>query len=132
MMMKSPRAFPRPRRQLASRCLFALCAVLAGGGSALGETVAVHRILEISTPSIRDELYARQAALALPHWQGLLERDLEIVTREGATVFKVRLIGKDGGEKLTSSAPVTMTELFALIDTMPMRREEMKNARRRD
>ena len=58
-------------------------------------------------------------------WEGLIERDLHIVTRGEAAAFRVRLIGKDGGEKLDSAAPVSAAALFALIDAMPMRRAEM-------
>lgn len=39
--------------------------------------------------------------------------------------FEVVPIGRDGGEKLRSAAPVPPAELFARIDTMPMRRAEM-------
>ena len=43
--------------------------------------------------------------------------------REG---FQVLLIGKDGGVKLQAAEPVDVAELFALIDSMPMRRREMR------
>jgi hypothetical protein len=36
--------------------------------------------------------------------------------------FHVLLIGKDSGVKLRSSEPVSMKDLFGLIDSMPMRR----------
>jgi hypothetical protein len=41
--------------------------------------------------------------------------------------FQVLLIGKDGGVKLRSSEPVSMKDLFDLIDSMPMRRQEMES-----
>lgn len=41
-------------------------------------------------------------------------------------LFTVMLIGKDGGIKLSQTSPVTNTELFELIDAMPMRRQEMR------
>ncbi len=40
--------------------------------------------------------------------------------------FSLILIGKDGAEKLRSDKPVTTTELFELIDAMPMRQAEMR------
>lgn len=40
--------------------------------------------------------------------------------------FTVILLGKDGGEKLRSSTPVTMEKLAALIDSMPMRQQELR------
>ncbi len=47
----------------------------------------------------------------------------------GVTVhatFEVLLVGKDGGVKLRRETPVTLAEITALIDTMPMRRSEMR------
>ena len=40
--------------------------------------------------------------------------------------FLVVLIGKDGGEKLTSPTPVSLEHLLHLVDSMPMRKEEQK------
>jgi hypothetical protein len=36
------------------------------------------------------------------------------------------LIGKDGGVKLTADEKTTLPSIFDLIDTMPMRRQEMR------
>ena len=44
--------------------------------------------------------------------------------------FQVLLIGKDGGVKLRSSEPVSMKDLFGLIDSMPMRQQEMESKQR--
>ena len=35
------------------------------------------------------------------------------------------LIGKDGGVKLRQEEPISVADLFALIDSMPMRKQEM-------
>lgn len=43
----------------------------------------------------------------------------------GRGAFLAVLVGKDGGEKLRSSAPLGREALFPVIDTMPMRVEEM-------
>ncbi|MEM7059843.1 MAG: DUF4174 domain-containing protein [Pseudomonadota bacterium] len=40
--------------------------------------------------------------------------------------FTVILVGKDGGEKFRRDGLVEPAELSALIDTMPMRRQEMQ------
>ncbi|MFC0408148.1 DUF4174 domain-containing protein [Roseomonas elaeocarpi] len=40
--------------------------------------------------------------------------------------FAALLIGKDGGVKWRAERPAEPEELFALIDTMPMRRDEMR------
>ncbi len=42
-------------------------------------------------------------------------------------VFKVSLIGKDGGIKLQIEKVLTNQKLFATIDAMPMRRNEMSD-----
>ena len=44
--------------------------------------------------------------------------------------FAVLLIGKDGGIKLQSGQPVSPTDIFGLIDTMPMRQREMQEQSR--
>jgi hypothetical protein len=41
--------------------------------------------------------------------------------------FQVLLIGKDGGIKLRSSEPVSAKDIFGLIDSMPMRRQEIES-----
>ena len=38
--------------------------------------------------------------------------------------FALKLIGKDGSVKLSSETAIPMAEIYALIDTMPMRRVE--------
>ncbi len=40
--------------------------------------------------------------------------------------FEVLLVGKDGTVKLARDAPVATAEITALIDTMPMRQQEMR------
>ena len=40
--------------------------------------------------------------------------------------FTVILLGKDGGEKLRDHSPVPAQKLFDLIDSMPMRQDEMR------
>ena len=42
------------------------------------------------------------------------------------TSFALRLVGKDVGVKLARGKPVPMEEIYALIDTMPMRQSEME------
>ena len=83
------------------------------------------RVLVVSAPSLTDNSFRAQAALLLPAWSGLIERDFVIQTRLDAKTFSVVLIGKDGGEKLRRTTPLTTEELFALVDAMPMRRADM-------
>jgi hypothetical protein len=42
------------------------------------------------------------------------------------TDFSVILIGKDGGEKLRATEPLTLDKLRDTIDAMPMRQQEMR------
>ena len=44
--------------------------------------------------------------------------------------FQVLLIGKDGGVKLRSREPVSTKDLFGLIDSMPMRQQEMESKKK--
>ncbi len=39
--------------------------------------------------------------------------------------FRVLLVGKDGGIKFRSTEPLTAARVFATVDAMPMRRDEM-------
>jgi hypothetical protein len=40
--------------------------------------------------------------------------------------FVVVLVGKDGGEKLRSSSPISWQRLSSTIDSMPMRKDEIR------
>lgn len=48
----------------------------------------------------------------------------------GKDEFNVILIGKDGGEKLRSEELIPPEKIFELIDTMPMRRAEMRRQKK--
>ncbi|MFC1579482.1 DUF4174 domain-containing protein [Thermodesulfobacteriota bacterium] len=41
-------------------------------------------------------------------------------------LFQVLLLGKDGGIKLRRGEPVLAKDLFGIIDSMPMRQQEMR------
>jgi hypothetical protein len=65
--------------------------------------------------------------------------DRELTTGEAAALrdalrirpgsFAVRLVGKDGSVKLSRDTATPMAEIYALIDTMPMRRREVAERR---
>lgn len=111
-------------------CLFAvLCTVTSLSALPLPDLAAQRwqqRVVVIDTPTTDDATFQAQAAALLPAWEGLRERDVLMLTRTGAEAFQFRLIGKDGGVKLTAAQPVTLDKLFAIIDAMPMRRAEMR------
>jgi len=48
----------------------------------------------------------------------------------GANQFATLLVGKDTGVKRRSGRPLTASSLFALIDSMPMRRQEMRSRKK--
>lgn len=75
---------------------------------------------------------------------GLAERDLQIERVEPVSSlyktyavsagesFTIILVGKDGGEKYRSNKITTTTQLFALIDGMPMRQAEMRQKKKNE
>ena len=113
------------------------------------------RVLLIFSPDATDSLYQQQLAEYQQQEAGLKERDLVMykilddkvivptgkeydravaqalrnqyqIKEKGLTVV---LIGKDGGEKLTEQGLLSTDKLFATIDRMPMRQQEMRRQR---
>jgi hypothetical protein len=110
-----------------------------------------NRVLVLFSPSESDASFQAQKQGLASSAEGVVERALMILeilehgqSRAGNQLlseksvqdirkrlglktgtFQVFLIGKDGGVKLRSSEPVSMRDLFGLIDGMPMRRQEM-------
>lgn len=74
-----------------------------------------------------------QVADLQAHAEQLAEREVVILTdgygadalRDGQG-FQVLLIGKDGGIKMRSARPVAAEDILSLIDSMPMRQQEMR------
>ena len=60
----------------------------------------------------------------MPGLDASTERDLD-------AEFAVRLIGSDGGVRLSSDGVIPAARLAATIDAMSMRRQEMKGTRKR-
>lgn len=108
------------------------------------------RLLLLFAPSAQNDRLVAQQNLLAGDAGGLRERDLVVIPIVGdhapafsdpasaATLrrrfdvpqdrFAAVLIGKDGGEKDRSAQPIQPTALFAVIDRMPMRRQEMSAA----
>jgi monofunctional biosynthetic peptidoglycan transglycosylase len=117
----------------------------------LGKYRWKHRVLVISAPDQEDAALAtmRDAVASTP--VEFADRDMVLVTLldSGASVageqqltdaetaaaraalgiqagtFALRLVGKDGSVKFSRASPAAMAEIYALIDTMPMRQGEM-------
>ncbi|MCU0398062.1 MAG: DUF4174 domain-containing protein, partial [Cyclobacteriaceae bacterium] len=98
------------------------------------------RVLYIFGSGRHQLLVDNQVRLFLDMENDCQERDLDIkpvntlldqqkyLKQFGVTEeeFRVMLIGKDGGVKLNSQQPVTVNQIFELIDSMPMRQHEMR------
>lgn len=109
------------------------------------------RPLVVFAASPGDEALARQRAIVKSLRPAFIDRKVVVIYVEGDRVsadlgappgqsaaalrqrygvgdgqFRVVLVGLDGGVKLTSSGPLSGEKLFATIDTMPMRRDEVR------
>jgi hypothetical protein len=84
------------------------------------------RVVVVSAPSASDAELARMRRHFADRWKEAEERDIVLVETPRPGPFTVHLVGKDGGVKLRREGPVALDELFAVIDAMPMRREERR------
>jgi len=113
------------------------------------------RLLLIFSPSSSSSLMQKQMKISEKNIDGFLERDLviirvfphqaeleedeilgEVVADQIRDRFNIVasdktaiLIGKDGTEKLRSRESISESELFSVIDAMPMRQRETKKQR---
>ena len=122
----------------------------SAGRTALEKYWWEHRLLLVFAPDQDAALCRGQQEMLLDAKPGLNERDVVVISvfkdivstkeRPAAPVsaddlrdaydvlphdFRVVLIGKDGGVKLRQDEPILAADLFALIDSMPMRKQEM-------
>jgi hypothetical protein len=112
------------------------------------------RPLLVFAPSIDDDRYEEQRLALSRDFGGLSERDMAVLLMPGDQPlytlvgprpeediaaalraayriapedFAVILVGKDGGEKGRWTSPIEPDEIFSLIDSMPMRRQESRS-----
>jgi hypothetical protein len=109
------------------------------------------RVLVVSAPSADDENLQEQQRDLASTAKAFADRDMALVTlldsaasaagnqqlstEEAASArtalgiqpgsFALRLLGKDGSVRLSAETATPMTDIYALIDTMPMRQREM-------
>lgn len=83
------------------------------------------RVVDIYAKDKTDKLYQKQIKLFATEAKGMQERDILIKEHFGNQSFKIILTGKDGLKKYSSTAPVTTEKLFSIIDSMPMRKNEI-------
>ncbi|MBB1498592.1 DUF4174 domain-containing protein [Paracoccus sp. MC1862] len=75
-----------------------------------------------------DPRVAEQIAMLNAAAHGMGERDMPVLTDFGGdTGFELRLLGRDGTLKQRFDAPAPAETLFGIVDSMPMRQEEMKD-----
>jgi len=128
-----------------------LMQLLSGAAQAMSGYDWKMRPLFVFAASDNDAQLAEQQERLNGRREGLVDRDMAIILviadsvrtslgpDPGQTASQLRerfgispdafatiLVGKDGGTKLRSKTPVTTRRLFALIDSMPMRRQEMQ------
>jgi hypothetical protein len=136
------------RKRGAAGLIFAVASI--GGSAAAGDATGIDplarhrwasRVLVLSAPDAADRnLKGQREALASARAE-TRARDLVVVEAVGfdararalrrrldlpADAFRAVLVGKDGGAKLTASEPIPPQRLFATIDAMPMRQDEMR------
>jgi hypothetical protein len=124
----------------------ALAAMAAGAGSAAArDDIDRHRwrdrVLVVLAPSEADAELAEQRRSFRATAGQNRERDLVLIEGIGDTAqaeslrrrfgvptgtFRAILVGKDGGAKILSERSIAPERLFAEIDSMPMRQDEMK------
>ena len=123
-------------------------------GQSLDKHTWKNRVLLIFSPSQQMAEYREQLDRLRADATGMQERDLVtyrifpegLITSERDVLdhndlsdqwrsqygvdpetFVVILVGKDGGEKLRSTEVIRLEKLYATIDAMPMRRQEMRD-----
>ncbi|ULQ57595.1 DUF4174 domain-containing protein [Flavihumibacter rivuli] len=106
-----------------------------------GSRDPAQRILYVFGKDGQPAMVRQQLSILEPHQQAWKERDLLVRTVEPGdslygryevrnNAFTVILIGKDGGEKYRSDSLVQPKALMAIIDAMPMRKQEMKRKKK--
>ena len=126
--------------------------VLFSFGQQIDKHTWKQRVLVILTENKQDNLYIKQCEAINSQSKGLKERKLVVyhmtptAYAKGTTElqwtttakgykrykktnapFEIILLGLDGGVKLRQTKLVSLNDLYALIDAMPMRRSELKN-----
>lgn len=111
-----------------------------------------NRVLLLFTPEANNGEYVKQKKYIAANAAGMPERDMVLIEvvgegkvwidgkeQEGVQgkqlreqfaiapdAFTILLIGKDGTEKYRSKTAVPLEKIYALIDQMPMRQQEMR------
>jgi hypothetical protein len=131
--------------------LLALLVALPSMGHAMQVYQNKKRPLVVFAPTDQHPAFTRQKAVVNGNRLTLSDRDMVIIYVIGSSVmtelgqgpgmnaaalrsrfrvsdgaFRVLLVGKDGGVKIDTAAPLAMTDLIGEIDRMPMRKDEVR------
>lgn len=126
----------------------------AADGNAMSRYLWSSRPLVVFAPDGATAQFARQRAIVRAMAGGFREREVVVIYVAGQRVsttlgaapgmtagqlrrrfgvgsgqFQSILVGKDGGVKLRSGRAISARRLFRLIDSMPMRQQEMRRRR---
>jgi hypothetical protein len=100
-----------------------------------------NRVLLLFAPNLNDDRLTQQKQALDNQASGVQERDMKVFAVASHSQadeqlrnkfhvkpdsFAVVLVGKDGSQKLKRSEPVDPQTIFGLIDSMPMRKNEMR------
>ncbi len=94
--------------------------------------------MQTALAQARAEVQARDLVVFLILEQGQSQQDGQPLAPPAGQALRQRfgikpqtttvvLVGKDGGVKLQRPGPVPLTDIFALIDSMPMRQQERRS-----
>ena len=86
------------------------------------DVLVIPLIQQPGPPNLSPTLRALQPPRISDDEQLAIRRRFHIAASE----FAVVLLGKDGGEKLRATTPITAARLNRTIDAMPMRQQEMR------
>jgi hypothetical protein len=131
--------------------VLAMMLVAVPAVSAMSDYKWTKRPLVVFAPGDEDERLLEQRRIVEANRAALAERDMVVIWVVGNTTttdlgaqpripaaglrsrygvadgaFRVVLIGKDGGAKLSSAMPISADRVIETIEAMPMRREEMR------
>ncbi len=119
--------------------------------SAMSDYQWKKRPIIVFSPTDSDARFVRQKGIINGNRTNFLDRDVVVIYVIGSTMshdlgagpgmsgaalrsrfrasegsFRILLLGKDGGIKLDSPAPIAAVDIFNEIDRMPMRRDEIR------
>lgn len=120
---------------------FLVGAACVQAASPLDEYLWKKRVLLVATPSLTDPRYEKQSAALLSDLPAIAARDVEVLVATPGDArrdrfplakddFLVALVGLDGGVKLARREVLSSAALLREIDSMPLRRSELKSAER--